>query len=1095
MKKNFTKSLVCLLCAVYVQVSFCSLLLATTPGVAQTTGAKDIHLSLTLQDDRLPQVFHKIEEQSGFSFVYNQEDIDPSITLRARYRQTSLYNILIDISRDARLSFKRVNNNINVRKLPPYQQSSVLEEVALQVSGTVTSSDGSLLPGVNILVKNTNVGTVSDVEGRYSLRVPNENDTLIFSSIGMLREEVPVNGRATIDVMMVEDISQLDEIVVVGYGSVKKSDFTGAVGSIKAAEINKQPVARVDQALQGRIAGVQVSTASGAPGSGASIRIRGGNSITAGNEPLYVIDGFIGGGDLNSISPNDIASIEVLKDASATAIYGSRGSNGVILITTKRGVQGEQFGVSLDSYVGVQTPLRKIDMLNGPEFADYRNEYADFLGNSLPFPEPDQVENTDWQDILFRNALITNHTLSAHGSTETNNYYAALNYLKQDGIQLGSGFDRYQFRFNFDQQLGTFFKLGASLNASRSHRENPRASALGFFVLPTSPVYLEDGSFHRVDPINGSTYNSPIAQDELIMNDTYRNNGLGNIYAQVTPIEGLNIKSTFGFDINTYKQNSYNSVDLPTNFEAARGGQAAIDTRFVTSIQNENTVSYNKSWGIHSFDVVGGWTSQRYNYERLNTVARGLGNDATLFNAIEIGDPELLTANSDEEQWSLLSGLYRLNYTINDRYLFTVSGRHDGSSRLAEGNRWQFFPAAAVAWRVSEEGFMANLPAVSNLKLRASYGKTGSQSIDPYATLARLNTVKNYIGDQQVTAFVPGVSADPNLTWEVTTQYDIGLETGFLDNRLTLEVDYYYKKTSDLLLERELPFQTGFSTRLENVGELENKGVDVTIGAVIVSNNDFSWSSDLTISANRNKILSLSDGKEFIENGRGARLIVGESVNAFFGARYLGLWQENDPGLEDRTPGSLKFEDLNGDGTITALDGQVIGEGTPNFYGGINNVLTYKNFTLSAFFDFSQGNDIYDLDGLHFNTGHASNVYGKFRNRWTPTNTNTDVPRAGAQVIPYFNNYPGTGGSSYDLYDGSYVRLRNLNVQYTLPLASEAVKNLSIYATATNLFTITQYQGFSPDVSADADHPTRRGFDSNGFPPARVYTIGIRADF
>lgn len=1065
--------------------------------VSASTYSQNTKLDLSMKNNSIIEVFREIEEQSEFYFMYQKEELKKLDKVSVNVKGVKVTDILDELLVGTDLNYKIVDRYIVVRKnlndvsdmvLPAQQQKSI--------KGKVVDENGEPLPGVTVLIKGTTSGTVTNADGKYSISDVTAKTILQFSFVGMKAQEIVVGDQNLMNIILVADAIGIEEVVAIGYGVVKKSDLTGSVGSIKADEIAKQPVTRIDQALQGRMSGVQVTTISGAPGSGSSIRIRGGNSINAGNEPLYVIDGFIGGGDLNTINPNDIESVEVLKDASATAIYGSRGSNGVILITTKRGKNKKGFGVSLDSYTGIQAPVKKIDMLNGSEFAEYRNEFAEFLGNSAPFPDLNEVANTDWQEILFRNVPMMSHTLNVYNNSETSNYFFSMNYLDQEGIQLGSGYTRYQLRFNFDQNLGTILKVGASLNASYSDTENPRASALGSYVLPTASVYLEDGSYERVDAINGGTYNNPIAQDKLIQNNTYSNRALGNIYFQLTPIKGLLAKTTFGFDYNDTKQNRYNSVNLPTNFEATRGGQAFINTTFSRSIQNENTINYSKELGNHSFNLLGGWTYQKFSSESLNVVAYGFTNDVTSFNAVQTSDPELISANSDETNWSLLSGLYRLNYSYKGKYLLTVSGRHDGSSRLAKENKWEFFPSAAIAWRMLEEDFIKETGIFSNLKIRASYGKTGSQSINPYATLARLNSGVNYLGNQQVVTFIPSGSADPSLKWEITDQYDIGLEAGFWKNRLNVEIDYYYKKTTDLLLSRELAFQTGFSSRLENVGSLQNKGVDIMLRAIIVDKNDFSWDADLTLSTNKNEILELSGGKEFIENGVGSRLIVGESVSTFFGAKYIGLWQEGDPGLGgNNVPGAMKFEDLNEDGVISALDGQIIGEGTPDFYGGFNNVLSYKNFTLSAFFDFSYGNDIYDLDGRHFNTAHITNVYGKFRNRWTPENTDTDVPRAGTQMNSYFDAYPGEGGNSYDIHDGSYLRLKTLNLQYQIPVAPKVFKSLAVYGTATNLFTITKYKGFSPDVNAAGTNSTRRGFDSNGYPPAKMFLLGIKADF
>lgn len=1077
-------------------------LLASSGNAQEIKSVKEVQVKLALEKVTLREAFAKIERITDFRFIFNDYEIDKDLKVSTYYHKGQvLSDVLLQISEQANLQFKQVNKNISVKRLPNREIQRVSEiEVIIQtrnISGKVTSyEDGEGLPGVNVVEKGTSNGTVTNVQGEFSLEVA-ENAILVFSSVGYTTEEVTVGNQSVIDLAMIQDIKQLQELVVVGYGQVRKSDLTGSVGTIKAEEIKKQPVTRVDQALQGRISGVQVTTINGAPGTGSSIRIRGGNSINAGNEPLYVIDGFIGGGDLNTINPNDIKSIEILKDASATAIYGSRGSNGVILITTKRGSE-EGFGVSVDSYVGMQSPIKRLDLLNGPEFADYRNEYSEFLGTGIPFSDVNDVSNTDWQEVLFRDVPITDNNLSIYNNTENSNYYVSLNYLNQQGIQIGSSFKRYQMRINFDHKLGSGFKMGVSLNGSHTNRENPRAAAISTYVLPTAPIYNDDGSYFSVDQINGSTYNNPVAQNELIDDNTYGYRALGNTYLQFNPIEGLIIKSTFGFDFEQSKRNRYTSAFIPTNLEQERGGEANVDTDFIRSIQSENTINYQKNFGKHSFDILGGWTYQTYALEALEVDAVGFTNDVTRFNAIETSDPEQLLVESGERSWTLLSGLYRLNYSFDGKYLVTVSGRHDGSSRLAEGNKWDFFPSAALAWRVSDEPFMSDMDPISNLKLRTSYGRTGSQSIDPYATLARLNSGTNYIGGRQVVTVEPSVSASPFLRWEVTDQFDIGAEFGFFNDRLNIEFDYYVKETSDLLLARELSFQTGFGRRLENIGSLRNKGFDLSVNGYIIENDEFEWSSTLTFSSNNNEVLELSGGDEYIENGEGSRIIVGEPIGTFYGLRFIGLWQQGDENLGDHTPGEPKFEDINGDGMTDVADGQIIGSAQPDFYGGLNNEFSYKNFALSLFFDFSYGNDIYDLDGGNFNSGHNTSVYGYYRDRWTPENTNTTIPRAGTNHNTFrWQSYGASSnkGNSYFISDGSYLRLRNIHLQYDIPFAKAFFNNLTIYGAATNVFTISDYQGFSPDVSAEGTNATRRGFDSNGFPIAKTYTIGLRAGF
>ena len=1078
---------------------------------ANAQSVNEIEVSLNVgSSPTLRELLNSIEQSTGFKFSYLEYELKPSShTVRIKRKYKSLGKMLSDVSRQIKLSFRRVNDKIYIRK-KVREVGAVTEIIGkeeVNVKGRVVDETGQGLPGASVVEKGTTNGIITDADGNYKLTVP-EGATLVFSFLGYVTQEIEIGNRTEIDVVLEPDATQLDEVVVVGYGAVKKSDLTGSVGSMKSEEIAKQPVARVDQALQGRISGVQVTSASGAPGEGTSIRIRGGNSINAGNEPLYVIDGFIGGGDLNTINPKDIESIEVLKDASSTSIYGSRGSNGVILITTKRGADSEGWGVSFDSYFGIQNKVKKLDLLNGPELAQFANEANEVLGTQLPFPNISEAANTDWQDAIFRDAPIFDTNLSFYNKTEKSNYFVSLNHFNQKGIQLGSSVKRYQLRFNFDHNIADIVKVGASLNTSYIDRENPRVEGLLVGILNTAPIYNDDGTFHRVDQLNGSTYNNPIAQNNLKSDENKSNRALGNIYMQLTPIKNLMVKSTFGFDFSTDRRNIYTSGRMPTRFEAAVGGAATINTNVIRSIQNENTVNYIKNINKHNFNVLGGWTYQDFYRENLNVSAAGFSNDVTRYNAIQTGDPSRLRANSSNVEWKLLSGFYRLNYSYDGKYLLTLSGRHDGSSRLAEGNKWQFFPSAAIAWNVGEESFLNNSSTISKLKLRASYGKTGSQSIAPYATLARLQSGINYIGGNQVVFNRPGIASSPTLTWEVTNQLDIGAELGLFKGRLNLEFDYYKKKTKDLLLERELAFQTGFPTRLENVGSLQNSGVELGINGYLIQKGDFSWSSTLSLSTNKNKVLKLSGGKEYIENGEGSRIIVGEPIGTFYGVKYIGLWQADDPDLGSHDPGEPKFEDLNNDGLIDINDGQIIGDSNPDFFGGMNHVFNYKNLSVSLFFDFSVGNDIYDLDGGYFNTGFASNVYGKFRDRWTPENTDTNIPRAGMSEILLFRTYASSvegKGNDFFISDGSFLRLKNINIQYEVPLKKSIFRNLTVFGSATNVFTITGYDGYSPDVSAvdtgttggepNISSPTRRGFDSNVYPQARVITIGLKADF
>lgn len=1061
---------------------------------------KESNITYLVEKVSVGDAFEQLSKITGFNFFYDESVLKDLKTVNIHVQKGSIDAILKELSNQTGLYFKKINNTISVSRQRIVEPERPTVQQTKKLTGVIRDHLGEPIAGANVVVKGTTNGTITGMDGDFSLEVP-ERGTLLISYIGYLSKELAIGTAQTIEVMLSEDSQKLDEVVVVGYGVVRKSDLTGSVSRIKAETVDKQTVTSLDQALQGRVGGMQVTTASGAPGSTTTIRIRGGNSINASNEPLYVIDGIIGGGDLSMINPSDVESIEVLRDASSTAIYGSRGANGVVMVTTKRGKESKGVTLRYNGYVGVQSPIKKLDLLNGEELAIYQNEYAKYAGKPNDvFPDLTKIANTNWYDQSFKKAAITtDHNLSLSKSTGDGNYYLSLNYLNQDGLMYNSGFNRYQLRFNVDQKIGKAFQMGATLTMAYTDQENGQVGGLSY--LPTAPIYNEDGSYFSVNQVGGGVYDNPNAVRKLKQNDVTNFRGLGNVYAQLSLFDGLVLKSTFGFDLNRSKQNIYQSVNLPSRIYNKSGGAAEVKTGFPISYQNENTINYLKKIGDHSFSALTGFTAQKYRYEKLNTAVSGFKNDATLYHAMQTGDPVTRDIQTSESGWSMLSWLFRVNYSYKDRYMVTVSGRQDGSSRLAPGNQWAFFPSAALAWRLSEEEFIKDLNLFSNLKLRATYGVSGSQAIDPYSVADRLQSGSNVIDNQEVIAFYPGSSANKSLSWERTGQFDFGVEMGFFNNRLTLDADYYKKKTTDLLLKREMPFQTGFKDILENVGSVQNQGFEFTINSVNIQRKFFSWSSMLTISLNRNEVLDLA-GKEYLDNGVGQRLIVGEPIGTFFGAKYLGTWKKGEipeKWQNKYNPGDPKLDDLDDNGIINSLDGQILGNAEPKFYGGFNNDFTYKRFTLSLFFDFSYGNKIYDLAGRGMESGFNSNTYGHNRDRWSETNQKSDIPVAGSIFKYLYASYAGgefEGGSDYYLHDGSFFRLKNVNMEYNIPTKKLVVFNgLSVYASATNLFTITKYLGYSPDVNSTGVHATRRGFDSNVYPQTRTFTIGLKAQF
>lgn len=983
-----------------------------------------------------------------------------------------------------------------------FQLSAQSNEVGQQkkVVGVVRDAEGEPIIGANITVKGQTTGTITDISGNFSIDAP-VGSVLKVSFIGFETQNVKVTGEK-LTVTLKEEANALDEVVVVGYGLVKKSDLTGSVGRVKADEIDKMPVTSIDQVLQGRVTGVHVRASNGEPGGSSNVTIRGGNSISASNEPLYVIDGIIGAGNLDGINPADVASIEVLKDASSIAIYGSRGANGVVLVTTKRGNSSNGPSVSYNGYYGIQTPEKLLDVMSGPEMAQWQNESAAFRGDGVPpYEETDVIGDTNWQNYIYRKtAPITDHNLNVSNATKNNNYFLSLNYFNQEGVMYNSGFERFQIRFNVDQKIGNYMKLGATMTSSYTYKDN--SIMKNMVQLPsTLPAYDEDGTWAKYNPLNSNYFNSPIALRECVTDNTRQLRVLGNVFAELMPIKNLLIRSSWGFNLSYSKHNLYQSAELPQNIKQGKFGVASVDTSFPITYQNENTINYLMNFGKHSIGILGGFTWQKYLNEDLSAGANGFTNDSNLYHSLEASDPNKRNIDSGESEWGMISYLFRLNYSYKSTYLLTITGREDGSSRLSKGNQWAFFPSAALAWRASEEDFIKRLNLFSNLKLRVSYGTSGSQSIGAYAVWDKLASKTTVIGDNKVIGYVPVLAADKNLGWEKTSQIDFGLEVGFLDNRIMLEADYYNKRTSDLLLTQELPYQTGFKSILRNIGSVRNQGLELTLNTVNIMIRDFKWNTSFSVSFNRNKVLNLGE-KDFLDNGIGSRITVGEPLGLFYGLKYLGPWKEEDIPAElngKYMPGDARFDDVDDNNIIDELDRQVIGNAEPKFYGGIGSDFTWKNLTLSLFFDYSYGNDIYDLNGRAMDCGHGSNLYGRHRNRWTEDNQDAYLPRAGSIHKNYYSmciqEKNEAGGCSLFVHDGSYLRLKNVNVQYNIPLKNKKIlKSLQVYGTVSNVFTWTPYFGYSPDVDVEPS-ATRRGFDRNVYPQSRTYLLGVKAKF
>jgi TonB-linked SusC/RagA family outer membrane protein len=1008
------------------------------------------------------------------------------------------------------------------------------------ISGTVNGPDGNSLPGVTVKLKsNTSRGTVTDVNGKFALRAP-ANGTLVFSFIGYVAQEVIVGTQTNITVTLQSQDSGLNEVVVIGYGSIARKDVTGSIASVNMTDLLRAPVKSIDDALAGRIAGVQVVAVDGQPGGGNSIKIRGANSITGSNSPLYVVDGFaMEDFDLNSIAPTDVESIDVLKDASATAIYGARGANGVIILTTKRGKSGEPV-VTYNGYYGVQHDSKRVEVLSPYEFVKlqleispslYGAEYTTALGRTLDYYK--DVKPIDWYGLVFRTGAQQNHNVSINGGTDKTKYSITGSIYTQNGIIINTGYKRFQGRITLDQTLSSKFKVGITVNSSATNTYGEQVNADGGVtafmpklwtrrpiqvdpdldittelldpdnvgVAPTTNPFIEAQNKYNVS--NGRPFSSNAYLDYSITKDLRLR--IGGSVTQATTIADLFNNSL-----------TYHGANFTGSVQGVNGSEVVSRS---TTLNNDNTLTYNKKVGNHTFNLLGGFTMQTFKRNSFGATSIYVPNESLGINGLDEGTPSSITSTAGN--WGLESFLARGYYNYKSKYNITASIRADGSSKFPPKNRWGYFPSAAVAYRISEEDFIKQLKFVSNAKFRASYGATGNNGVrSEYPYYSSLNFVGNgYSFGNAVPSqgAVANTLGNPDLKWETTRQADVGFDLDLFNGRVTLTADYYNKVTSDLLLTAALPITTGYATATKNVGKVSNSGLEFTLNTVNVSSNKFMWSTNFNISFNKNKVLALTENQEAITTTVSTAqpfyiAKIGRPIAMFYGLQYDGVYQYADFNrstagvytLKDNVPsnttaalrnnikpGDIKFVDINGDGIINTNDYTIIGDPNPDFTGGISNNFQYKGFDLNVFFQFSYGNQVNDYNILRFEDGATANInqFAEFANRWTPTNQNTDIPRAGGTVTNF--NY------SRSIKDGSYLAFKTASLGYTIPkslLSKVKVKSLRVYVSAQNIFMITNYPGSSPDVST-RDTPLTPGFDYSSYPSSRIFVAGLNVSF
>jgi len=1069
-------------------------------------------LTLHKQNASLKEVFMEIRKQSGYNILYTASILTDTKPVNLDLENVSVQEAIDRCLANQGLSYKIVEKNIVISK--KIATGGSIQEIT--VTGTVTDNNSKILPGVSVHVKGApSRGTQTNERGAFSLVVPN-NAVLVVSYMGFQRQEITLNtGQTTVSVQLQEEDATLDEVVVVGYGTQRKSDLTGSVSSVSSEKIAAFPVAGTAQALQGRAPGVSVSSINGEPGRAPRVRIRGGTSINASSDPLYVVDGFAGG---TPPPPEDVESVEVLKDASATAIYGSRGANGVIMVTTKKGKIGRPI-IDFNNSYSFQEIGKRLDLLNGREFAEYINDtYRNSGNDNVPYADPASYgEGTDWQDLIFRTGGLVNNQLSVSGGSDNVRYYTSLSHYGQKGTVINSNFRRLSGTSNLDIKVSDRVRLGTkmffirnSLDGVRTQETSSGTSSAGVISAalrfdPVQGIYDADGKYTLKQV--GDPHDNPVAVARERKNEQVTDLFQGNAYGEVELLTGLKFRSTLGVQISNQRIGNYVTKELVEGRNY--GGAGSITAHKNTNVINENFLTYTKTiQEDHNLDVMGGYSYQSSRNETWGAYNRNFVSDNFSFWNLGAGS-NYQNAASELIDWVMSSFYGRLNYNFKGKYLLTVTGRYDGSSRFGDNNKWAFFPSGALAWNVSQEPFMQSVKAISNLKIRTSYGETGNTEIGSYQSLARFSPTLTTINGSPINAVRPTNVANPNLTWETTKQTDAGLDIGFLNGRVNLSVDYYYKKTVDLLYEVPLPLYSGYTVSLQNIGSVENKGWEFAVGTTNLK-GDFTWNTDFNITFNRNKILQLPGGDIRYNTIPGHMLStesqilsVGEVVGAFYGWQFDGLYQQGDDftGAPNKQPGDVKYRDIYGrdannnltdgpNGVVNADDRTIIGNPHPDFIYGINNDFSYKNFDLNIFFQGSQGNDMLNITRMELDwMAGKGNATKDALNRWTPQNTNTDVPRASASNNPEV--------SSRWVEDGSYLRLKNVALGYNFPkfvLGKLQVSRLRVYASAQNIATFTKYKGFDPEVSFQ-DSNRNVGLDYMGYPNVKSITLGINVGF
>ncbi|GAA0879018.1 TonB-dependent receptor [Algoriphagus jejuensis] len=1103
----------------------------------------EVYVRVNFSEEKLVKVLQEVERQTEFHFTIQENEEYLSKKISINQANISVEELLKEIGKQVGLNFQQVNRNISM--WDPAKESEIEDEPdgqgAMDIVGVIRDANGMPVPGVTVIVEGSTVGTVSDIDGKYAIAAE-PGDQLIFSFIGYKSQRVGVGNQSEINVVLLEDEQALEEIVVVGYGTQKKEDVTGSIASVNEKTVKDLPVSSVDQKMIGQVAGVQIQQVSGAPGAGTSVKIRGSGSLGAGNEPLYVVDGMPYSAGMNQslnplvfIDPNNIESITILKDASSTAIYGSRGANGVIMITTKKGSYNTT-NITFSAMAGVQKVPEKgrPNMLNQREFAQFQRDRIDIEVElrekreatledyPLEYRDLDALsgDGTDWYDLVLRNAPIQDYNFNLQKGTDDTRINFSLGYFNQQGVVKETGLERLSSKIGIESNLNDKIKLGASIqptfiSQNRANTNLNREDVLGVSIWanPISTPYDENGNLKPYVVAPQSKYHSAwsfanplfVLQEMTSEQNSFQNLGLAFVEWSILP----NLR--FNSSLNTILEASKFFEYIPStiggsNRPPTSGTGRSRNNRFNSfDWLIENTLNYDLTKGDHTFNAMLGYTAQKYTANSINLSASPYQNDLiTTINAAQAID----AWGEGVEKWSMISYLGRLNYSFKQRYLFTATFRSDGSSRFGSDNRFAMFPSVAGAWRISEEDFFGADSWVDNLKLRVSYGKSGNNNIGNYAHLANISAGSYIFNNTQVNGFSVGLS-NPGLTWEESNQIDVGVDFDFLKNRAFLVVDLFVRKSENMLLQDVIPAITGFNTQTINQGSVQNKGIEIALGGTPIA-GDFNWTINGNIAFNRNEILSLNDNTVRIlagnNDGNPTHVsVVGKPIGQFFGFVLEGIYTEeylSQPGVVNSPQvyeGNVKYKDVNGDGIINdVLDYTIIGNPHPDFIFGLTNNFSYKNLDLGIIINGQYGGQV--MNGLRQTTDNLQgffNVDQDWENRWRSRDEPGDGIHSG---VPKVRPSWGHRVSTLWVEDASYLRIGNLTLGYTIPESLvkklKVVKSSRLYFTVQNLAMFTQYKGANPEgQAANQNNTLVPGFDMTSYPLSRTMSMGINLSF